>query len=364
MRGGADVNGRRPPADIPPIRESHVTAIGIVSPGFPETPGGVTDHTARLRGYWKDAGHDVRVLGARDEAPEAVAERWHTEGVAAALVQYVPFLYGRRGVSRFPEELVRAARERGMRVTLFVHEPWVPPTRLPWLVLGPIQRRQLKRLASLSDAIVTPVPAWAELLGHDTQVVYVGSNLGEAPPGVATRPHHRGPVVFSPFAAGLKWEWIVAATDAIGTDPPLVVVGADSESAQRHHVVRHWQQPDWVYRGRLPPEDVLTVLTRARLVLAPFVDGLTGRRTSAMTALSAGAPLVSSTGHLFDPLFATGPVSCASTLEEFVASARALWDDPDARGDRATRLEWYREHLDPEQLDRRLYSIVTGEAAA
>jgi hypothetical protein len=341
-----------------------VTSIRIVSPGFPETPGGVTDHTARLRRHWKDAGHEVQALGARDEAPDAVADRWHAEGTEAVLIQYVPFLYGRRGVSRFPERLARAARARSMRTTLFVHETWVPPTRAPWLVLGPIQRRQLRRLMGEVDAAVTPVPAWAELLGRGTQVVYVGSNLGEAPAGMTTSHPLPGPVVFSPFAAGLRWEWIVAAVEAIGADPPLVLVGADEEEAQADPVLKRWHRPEWVYRGRLPAEDVLSVLARARLVLAPFVDGLTGRRTSAMTAASAGAPLVSSTGHLFDPLFATGPVPCPRTREAFAATAQALWDDPDAYGDRATRLEWYREHLDPRQLDRMLLSVVSPEAGA
>ncbi len=341
-----------------------MTRIRIVSPGFPETPGGVTDHTARLRRHWKDAGHEVQVLGTSDEAPDAVAERWREERVEAALIQYVPFLYGRRGVSRFPERIARAARQRGIRTTLFVHETWVPLTRLPWLALGPIQRRQLRRLIGVVDAAVTPVPAWAELLAHDTRVVYVGSNLGEAPPGVTTSHPLPGPVVFSPFAAGLRWDWIVAAVDAIGADPPLVLVGADEEEAQANHVLARWHRPEWDYRGRLPAEDVLSVLARARLVLAPFVDGLTGRRTSALTAASAGVPLVSSAGHLFDPLFGTGPVPCPRTREAFVATARELWDDPDAHGDRATRLEWYREHLDPKQLDRTLLSIVTAEAGA
>jgi hypothetical protein len=326
-----------------------VTRIRIVSPGFPETPGGVTDHTARLRRHWKDAGHEVQVLGTSDEAPDAVAERWREERVEAALIQYVPFLYGRRGVSRFPERIARAGRQRGIRTTLFVHETWVPLTRLPWLALGPIQRRQLRRLIGVVDAAVTPVPAWAELLAHDTRVVYVGSNLGEAPPGVTTSHPLPGPVVFSPFAAGLRWDWIVAAVDAIGADPPLVLVGADEEEAQANHVLARWHRPEW---------------DRARLVLAPFVDGLTGRRTSALTAASAGVPLVSSAGHLFDPLFGTGPVPCPRTREAFVATARELWDDPDAHGDRATRLEWYREHLDPKQLDRTLLSIVTAEAGA
>lgn len=359
-RDGRVVNGPDYGADLPHARESRVTRIGIVSPGFPESPGGVTDHTARLRRHWNDAGHEVEVLGTRDEAPQAVAARWRDERVAAVLIQYVPFLYGRRGVSRFPERLARAARERGMRTALFVHETWVPPTRLPWLVLRPIQKRQLLRLLGVVDTVVTAVPAWAASLGHGARVVRVGSNLGEPLSHLPTRPPLQAPVVFSPFAAGLEWRWIVAAAEAIGATPRLIVIGADQEEVRAHRVVGKWWRAEWDCRGRLPAEDVLPLLSRAPVVLAPFGDGLTGRRTSAMAAMSAGAQLLSSVGPLSDPLFDDGPVALARNEREFVERAQLLWADPESHSHRDQRLQWHRTHLEPKMLDARLLDIVAS----
>ena len=139
-----------------------MASIAILSPGFPGTRGGVTAHTKRLARAWSDSGHETTVIGDLSDGPEVVVERLHDANAKYLLVQYVPFLYGRRGLSRVPERIARQARNRGIRVTTFVHEPWVPPTRLPWLVLSPLQRWQLRRLLGLSDAVVTAVPHWGD----------------------------------------------------------------------------------------------------------------------------------------------------------------------------------------------------------
>ena len=336
-----------------------MSAIAIVSPGFPEVPGGVTDHTSRVVRHWRDAGRVVQVQGSHGEEPEALAKRWRSEGVNAVLLQYVPFLYGRRGLSLFPGALTRAVKALGMRLTVYVHEPWVPPTRLPWLVLAPLQRSQLRRLVSLSDAVATPVPAWATMLGHDAHVLRVGSTLGEPPEQGPTEEPLPAPVVFSPFAAGLLWRPIAAAAEQIGADPPLIVIGADAEEARRHPAVRRWYREDWDCRGRLDASEVLSLLSRARVVLAPFVDGLTGRRTSAMASLSTAARMVSCAGHLYDPFFDESPVAISHSEREFVRLALEAWNNGEHAAERGARRAWYRKELDPRELDRALLQIVS-----
>ncbi len=336
--------------------------IAIVSPGYPSGTGGVTDHTARLERHWTGT-ETVSVLGTLERTPGEVVAGWQREGVSAVLIQYVPFLYGRRGLSRSPRQIAELSRSRQMRVTVFVHEPWVPPTRLPWLVLSPLQRRQLLGLAAQADAVVCPVPAWARQLGSATQLLYVGSTLGEPPTYIEPQGELPFPVVFSPFAAGLAWDWISAAAEEIGTG--LTVLGCDRESALAHKDVNRRMMPDWDYRGRLPAGVALDFLSQARLVLAPFIDGLTGRRTSTMAALSVGARVLSSRGPLFDPMFDDSPVACADSRDDFVRQAAAMWRErKGGAGDRASRIAWYREQLDPRMLDARLIEIVTASPAA
>lgn len=334
-------------------------AVRIVCPGYDDRPGGVADHTRRLVRHWTDWGIGVHVLADTTEAPEHAAAVWAGTGVQAALLQYVPFLYGRRGLSRFPLRLARAARTHGLRVTTFVHEPWVPPTRVPWIVLSPLQRWQLGRLLAASDAAATPVPAWGDLLPETVRIIRVGSTLDHRGPD-RPGPALTSPVVFSPFASGLRWGWIADAVRAIGSTPPLVVIGAAASEARAHHVVGRWVDPAWTWLGRLPAVGVAHHLARARLVLAPFVDGATGRRTSLCAALAAGAPTVSSAGPLLDPLFAQGPLMLAGTKEEFVEQAVRVWTADEAPARRAQRRTWHDRHLDPATLDRQLLELVTG----
>jgi hypothetical protein len=327
-----------------------VTDVAILCPGFPTAPGGVTDHTARVLARWTERRIDVTVL----EHPSQL----RALSVAALLVQYVPFLYGRSGLSPELVTAVRQARSRKTRVTLFVHEPWVPPTRLPWLALSGLQRWQLRHLAREATGVVTPVPAWCPLLPGAPEVLYVGSTLGDPPDAPGSDPDLAAPVVFSPFASGLDWSWILAARDAIGTDPALVIVGATLDDARTRLPALPGDAAKWEWRGRGSASETLAMLARARLVLAPYVDGLTGRRTAALAALSVGTPLVSSTGPLFDPIFADAPVGLADGADSFGATARALWED--AAPDRTARRAWFDAHFNADALDDRLLDIVLG----
>lgn len=342
-----------------------MSAIAIVSPGYPHTRGGVTDHTERVVRNWRTQRRDVLVLGdIREKSPEATVSDWRTASVSGILLQYVPFLYARRGVSRYAERLVLAAREAGIRTTVFVHEPWVPPTRLPWVVLSPIQRRQLMRLVKVADNVATPVPRWARMLRDDAHLLYVGSTLGEPDSDkvAAIQDPLAAPVVFSPLASGLRWDWIGPAVAAIDAQPPLIVIGAGAEELRREHETRRWWDPSWDCRGRLSGEQVLALLCRSSLVMAPFVDGITGRRTSALAALSAGARLVTSRGHLADGFFTRGPLIAAADRDQFVEAASRAWQSNDDPAERRARLKWYDEHLHSVNLDAKLLALTTGEA--
>ena len=334
------------------------TSIAILSPGFPDSAGGVTAHTHRLVRNWSDSGHGVTVISNLSEGPKSAMERLREAGAKFLLVQYVPFLYGRRGLSRFPERLVRRASGAGIRVTTFVHEPWVPPTRLPWVVLSPLQRRQLKGILAVAHAVVTSVPRWKAQLREDTEIVYVGSTMGDSDTVAVAEPQLPAPVVFSPFASGLRWEWIVEASKAIGAQPSLTVIGADANQMRLHHSVGKWFQADWECTGHLPATEVLARLARARLVLAPFGDGVTGRRTSLFAGASVGARVLCSTGHLHDGSFTSSALHIAKSREDFIDKAVSVGTTAEGAGERSERLAWYKGVHDPVRLDARLLEVM------
>jgi hypothetical protein len=135
-----------------------------------------------------------------------------------------------------------------------------------------------------------------------------------------------------------------------------VVVGANREQAAAV-LGPSCSDPSWDWRGRVSGTDALALLTRAPLVLAPFVDGMTARRTSALAALSTGARVVTSDGPLFDAAFTGGP-TVARSAAEFADLAVGLWRAADSTEARAKRREWYRARFDDTALDNRLRHVV------
>jgi glycosyltransferase involved in cell wall biosynthesis len=82
--------------------------------------------------------------------------------------------------------------------------------------------------------------------------------------------------------------------------------------------------------GWLEQEQASRVFRALDAAAAPFADGLTLRRTSAMAALAHGVPLVSSRGPLFDPSLEAAAI-CAESPADFTAALRRLAADPAAR---------------------------------
>ena len=56
--------------------------------------------------------------------------------------------------------------------------------------------------------------------------------------------------------------------------------------------------------GYLSPDLLDTHLTACDVLMQPYPDGITVRRTSAMAALARGRAVVTTTGHLTEPLWA------------------------------------------------------------
>jgi glycosyltransferase involved in cell wall biosynthesis len=87
--------------------------------------------------------------------------------------------------------------------------------------------------------------------------------------------------------------------------PALLLMGAGGEAFAARVLARH---PQWVGRvhatGYLPPDLLDAHLTACDVLMQPYPDGITVRRTSAMAALARGRAVVTTTGHLTEPLWA------------------------------------------------------------
>jgi hypothetical protein len=92
----------------------------------------------------------------------------------------------------------------------------------------------------------------------------------------------------------------------LGSDrrPLLLLIGAGSDTFRAALVNRY---PAWAGQvhatGYVPPAALAGHLEACDLFLQPYPDGITSRRTSAMACLSAGRAVVTTSGHLTEPLW-------------------------------------------------------------
>jgi len=352
--------------------------LTLFSPDVPGAPGGVSDHTLALARAIAGRGAAVSVLAGRGDAARFapipcrvgvgpgpyggrdLADALAEAGADQVLVQYVPFLYARLGVAPRLVAALRRVRRAGVRIAVFVHEPFVPFTRLPWLLTGGPQRAQLRAVLRLADRAYAPVPAWVARLSRWTggrvpvTLAPVGATL---PVSGLSRDAARARLglqcdetaigVFSPGANAFRQDWLAESWRAALPSPATrwVLFGNGSTA-----LGARLAGPTVTTLGTLPPTEIADVMRAMDLALAPYRDGLTLRRTAAMLALAHGVATVSSTGHLWDP--SLGALArCPDTAAAFVVDVAALVSDPAGRAALgAAGLDGYRRTASVEAL--------------
>lgn len=286
------------------------------------------------------------------------------------LVQYVPFLYARFGLAPALVAALRLVKRAGVRVGVFVHEPYVPFTRPAWWVTGWPMRWQFRAIVRLADVVYAAVPRFLDLAqaAAGTAARLHLAPVGSTIPVVAgTREAARAELglgaaeiaigVFSPRASGLLSTWLAHAALALRDRPVRwIFFGGGSEVPPDPFPPKARAS----CLGWLEPQRASRVFRALDIAAAPFEDGLTMRRTSAMAALAHGIALVSSRGRLFDASL-EGAAACAGSETEFAAALRRLAADAGARGAQARRGHaCYAERASIEVLAARVHHDLEG----
>jgi len=317
------------------------TSWHLVTSEYPPDIGGVSDYTGQLAAALAAAGDDVHVWcpGAARSGPAGVevhatlgtmspADLRRTDvqlgacpGPRRLLVQWVPHGFGYRSMNvGFCLWLARRARA-GDRVELMVHEPylefsWRSPVhsamaavhRLMTLVLlGAVQRAWVAipawegclRPYALGRAVPMPWlpipscvpidapagPSWLRgrfATGHQAIVGHFGS--------------------YGAFA-GLLDGCVAPIMDG-PCSPVLLLLGANGPSYRDALLARH---PEWAARvhatGFLDGPVLAAHLGVCDVMVQPYPDGVTSRRTSVMACLSQGRAVVTTAGRLTEPLW-------------------------------------------------------------
>jgi glycosyltransferase involved in cell wall biosynthesis len=352
-----------------------MAAWTILTCEFPPACGGVGDYTAQVARALAACGDSVTVFvppgesrppAADDGAPGAqggidlvvlpdtygrASRRQIAAHVAAGsttvLVQYVPTAFGLKGANLpWCRWLLDLSRRADVRVMF--HEPyftygWKPLHQGP---LSFVQRRMARILLQAGDETYVSTDAWRRNLipyaadGARRRFVTlpIPSSIPrcDRPESAAARRRalmgrsHALVGHFGTYGTHIAPMLGDAVSLLLSQEPSIAVVcvGDGSDRFVADLVATRRELTDRVTStGRLAAQDAAAVIEACDLVLQPFPDGVTTRRTSVMAALHNARPVVTTTGHLTEPIWSeTGAVAMtpAGDTPAFVAAARSL----------------------------------------
>ncbi|NRD47193.1 glycosyltransferase family protein [Corallococcus exiguus] len=350
---------------------------------YPPAPGGVSDHSRSIAHALLKAGETVHVWtpGAESVTDDqgVTVHRWPglftppglvrltreldaLPGPRRLFLQYVPHAFGLKAMN-VPFCAWFAARRRDER-ELFLHEAVYPWSRgAPWKhqVLAGVTRVMLRTLAFGVERAYVSIPTWAEHLPEplrsQARWCPIPSPLPLDVPADevrAVRDALGGPTVahFGTYGGAIAGPLEAVLVPLLQRDErrQALLLGrgsqAWSESLGRKHpaLARRLHA-----RDGLAPEAVAVHLRASELLVQPYPDGVSARRSSAMGGLGLGLPIVTNTGHLSEPLWRElRPVALADDASPaaLLALAEHLLEHEEERramGERAARV--YREHF-------------------
>jgi len=325
----------------------------ILTGEYPPEIGGVAGYTAQLATALANAGDAVTVWTPGSTLPDRFGPR--SEAVlypalrqepGIVLLQYVPNALGARGMNlRFCRWLRDRGRE-GMDVRVMFHEPYFYFTASrPWRnVLAAVQRVMARALLDASRTAYVSTESWRHYLtprrGMSLEVLPIPSNI---PPAAAPTPDtYRGAIApgggpiaghFGTYGDDVADELVRVLPGVAQLCPAarFAFIGRGSREFLSRLGETHPDLPErsWA-SGALDTTDVSCALRACDVLVQPYPDGITTRRTSAMAGLQHGVPTVTTNGDLTEPIWADSkavalaPVADASA---FAAAVAALLDD-------------------------------------
>lgn len=335
----------------------------ILTGEYPPQPGGVADYTRQVAAGLAAGGDAVTVfapphaLGPEPEDAGVVVARlpdhFGPRGLVALdhalarlrpdriLVQYVPHAFGWKAMNLPFAAWVAARARRLAPVWVMFHEVafpfrWRPASHA---VLGAATRVMARLVAGAADRVFVSAVAWAARV----RTLCPGSKPAEWLPIPSNIPDAAGPAVWSAPGAvighfGTYGPATAALLEAalarllIDAGRSAVLLGRGAAAFRDRLAARHPTLADrLVAPGELPPAELAARLRGCDVLLQPYIDGISTRRTSAMAGLANGVPVVSNLGELSDPLWVSlGWPTLAPDADTLAATAATILALPPA----------------------------------
>ena len=364
----------------------------FISGEYPPQPGGVSDYTQRLADAVSTLAEEVHVWtpgtpGIRHDGRVNVhtirgfgplglrrlsAELGAISGPKRLFLQYVAPSLGLRGLNVF-FCLWLAARSTD-DVWVQFHEvahgfEWANALRHN--ALAAVQWWMARLVAERAQRIFVSIPGWRRQLGRyaeRAEVLPIPSNVPEevTESDVASVKARLGPVRFvghfgtygRSVTALLEPAVVAVLRSTQGTR--FLFVGRGGSNFAVHLAARY---PDIASRvvatGALEAAGIAAHIAACDLLLQPYPDGISGRRTTAMAGLALGKPIVTTTGHLTEGAWKVSeavvlvPTDRTDQLPEAVIHLLSSQPEREALSIRAQA--WYRANFSISATIERLF---------
>ncbi len=349
----------------------------LITGEYPPQPGGVSDYTAVLAHALSAAGCDVHVWAPATEGADTegsavqvhrlsggfgeaglhalTAELEAFAGPRTILVQYVAQAFGARGMNvGFCRWIQHRAREHRDDVRVMFHEPYYPFTLWPLHrnVLAVVNRMMAVLLLSDIRVAYVSTEAWQRRLRRYAPRArrFVWMPIASSVPRVvdetriadwrawlAPTPETRVVGHFGTYGALVTRLLAPALAHVLAQrrDARVCLIGAGGDAFANRLCA---DNAEWRGRvtvtERLSADEVAACLRACDVVLQPYADGASGRRTTLMAALVNGVPAVTTRGSATEGewegteavVFAERPVP-----ESLGNAVSQLLDDPARR---------------------------------
>lgn len=364
-------------------------ALHLVTCEYPPTAGGVSEHSRVLAESAVAAGYDVQVwTGTHGPRSRGITvhpalgdfSRDSLAGADAALdawpaprrivVQWVPHGYGRRGMNVAFARWIRRRARAGDRIDLIVHEPFVDVFGGSWRqpALAAVQRYMTWTLVRSADRVWLTIPGWEPRIRRALRA-------GQPEPRILPVPGTITPVRDASAVASLRGSLLDGHTRLVGyfgeagrypvdaialtvkelasrnADAALVCIGRGSrEAADAIRAAVPGCAVPVSSTGTVPLDRVSLHLQACDALIQPYADGVSGRRTTTVSALEHGVPVATTRGGLSEPFWtATRAVETAPASEPHALGAALVTLLEPARNAeaRSAALALYRQRFDP-----------------
>lgn len=386
----------------------------LITGEYPPQTGGVGDHTFLIATSLAAAGDEVHVWCPQAESETKEAAKGEAAGAAGVfvhrelgrftpadlrrvgslldrfsaprrlLVQWVPHGYGYRSMNLpFCLWLWKRAVRRRDTIEVMIHEPYLTFGEGSWrqACVAVVHRLMTVVLLKATRRIWMTIPAWEAFLrpyalGRTLPFRWlpVASNIAvvdDTERVNAVRAHY-APVddlIVGHFGAYDRHtiELLLNSLPALlqeQTNCTVLLLGRGSDVARDELTRRLSESLERVHAtGTLAAADLSLHISACDVLIQPYIDGASSRRTSLMVGLAHGRPVVTTAGRLTETLWAENEAVVLVPVEDtaaLVGATRRLLADEASR----RRMGAAAKRLYDERFDVKRTVMALREAAA